>query len=138
VPRRRPAPGRGPGAGNDSGSAVAEIVIVLPTVILGLALFFQVAMWGLSDHALSAAVAEAGAAARAEYQGPSDATQVARSEISSLAAALVAHPVISVTLQPGGFVEVAAHASVPSIVPGLDPTVSATSIGPLQKFRAGE
>ena len=117
---------------------MAEIVIVLPTVLLGLALFFQVAMWGLSDHALSAAVAEAGAAARAEYQGPSDAAQVARSEISSLAGQLAMHPVISVSLQPGGFVKVEAQASVPSIFPGLRPTVSATSTGPLQQFRAGE
>lgn len=124
---------RAPG---DVGSAVAEIVIVLPTVLIGLGLFIQVAMWGLSAHALSAAVAEAGAAARAEYQGTAVATQVARQDLAALAGPLAAHPSVSVRLLPGNFVQVEAHASVPSIFPGLHPTVASTSTGPLQQFRA--
>lgn len=115
---------------------MVEIVIVLPALLACITLLMQVAMWGLSAHAVSMAVAEGGATARAEFQGAGAAASVVRHDLAVLAGPLASDPTVSVRLLPGDFVQVQAKARVPTIFPGLHPTVSATSTGPLQQFRA--
>ncbi len=135
VCRRRAAAAPPARLRSDRGSETVEIVILLPALMLLLTVGMQLALWGLAAHAMSLAVAEGGAEARAESGSPKAAISTVTDEISSIAGLLVDHVSVQVTGLPDNFVEVSATADVPTIFPGLTLQVSADSTGPVQAFR---
>lgn len=120
----------------DAGSATPEIVIVLPALMLLLLLGVQLALWGLAAHALDDAVAQGGAALRTNGSSARGATGLVLGELHAIAGGLVLHPVTTTATLPGGTVALSATGTVPSILLGISLRVSATSTGPVQRFRA--
>lgn len=100
------------------------------------ALAMQLAFWGLGAHALEAAVAEGGVTARAEAGSASQALALVQRDAKSFGGAFLVRPQVTAQGGPDDFVSISARAAVPSIVPGLDLAVEATSYGPRQQFRA--
>ncbi|HXY44245.1 MAG TPA: hypothetical protein VEH29_08655 [Acidimicrobiales bacterium] len=120
----------------ERGSESVEIVVVLPVLMALLVIGLQLAMWGLAAHALSLGVAEGGAAARAQFGGPAQATALVEGDVRSIAGTLVGSLKVAVHGLPDDFVVVSATGVVPMIFPGLELHVSAVSAGPVQGFRA--
>ncbi|MGH9293031.1 MAG: hypothetical protein ACRD0B_03525 [Acidimicrobiales bacterium] len=108
----------------------------MPTVMLMFAFAMQLALWGLGSHALSAAVAEAGAAATAVNASTSQAAALVAEDARNFGGGFLVDPRITAQGESNGFVAIQASAEVPSLVPGLDLVVRATSDGPAQLFRA--
>jgi hypothetical protein len=136
---RRPSPAARPGADAggrpDGGSSAAELVLVLPALMLVVALVVQVILWGLASHAVQASAATAGDVARGVGGTPGAAVAAARSELASVAGGLVDSPDVVATSIAGGESVVVVSGTVPSLIPGVHLTVSATSIGPFDQFR---
>lgn len=130
---RRPSghPARGEG-----GAAIAELLFVLPAVLVLFGLGVQLALWALAAHALDDAVAAGGAAWRDRGGTAAQATTAVESELAAIAGRLVLRP--KVTLRDLGYGEatISASGAVPSVLPGFVVTVSATSTGPVAQFRA--
>jgi hypothetical protein len=120
----------------DSGSSVPELLLVLPAVVLMFTLALQVSLWALAAHALSDAVAQGGAALRAQGGSSAAARTAVERELASIAGGLVNSPSVSISAGPDGQMSLAANGSVPSLLPGFHLRVSATSVGPSEKFRA--
>jgi hypothetical protein len=124
-------------AADERGSAVAELTLVLPALMLAVALVVQLALWALAAHAVQASAASAGDVARSLGGTQADAVATARGELSAIGGALVTSPTVSVVGMSGnGLVTVAVAGTVPSLFPGLHLHVSATSVGPAGVFRA--
>ena len=120
----------------ERGSGTPELVIIVPVLFLVVTLSFQLALWALAAHALSASVAEGGAALRSQGGTIVAARATVSQELQAVARNLVGHPSVSLTILPGGFEAITASASVPSVFPDLHLVVSATSAGPAEGFRA--
>lgn len=127
-----PAPARPGGA--ERGSSTPELVLVLPALMLAVTVAVQVVLWALAAHAVQASAATGGDVARGLGGTPAAATAAARAELASIAGGLVDSPAVAVQVLPGE-VSVVVRGTVPSIVPGLHLAVSATSVGPLERFR---
>jgi hypothetical protein len=124
-----------PGRLGEEGSSSAEIVLVLPVLMLLVAFAMQLALWALASHAVQASAATAGDVARGLGATPAEATAAARTELAAVAGGLVDSPDVQVTTAASGVSVVVVSGSVPSLVPGLHLEVSATSVGPLGEFR---
>ncbi|MGA2805941.1 MAG: TadE family protein [Acidimicrobiales bacterium] len=129
--RSRKAPG-----GDERGSSTAEIVVILPVLMLLITVGLQFALWALASSATSDSVAQGGAALRADGGTATAARAVALQELQVLASGLVVQPAVSVGTLPDSFASLSASGSVPSLLPGEHLIVSAESIGPDQQFRA--
>jgi hypothetical protein len=119
----------------DRGSAVAEMTLVLPALMLAVALVVQLALWALAAHAVQASAASAGDVARSLGGTPAEAIAAARGELASVGGLLVTSPLVSISASPSGEETVQVAGDVPSLFPGLHLHVSATSVGPAGRFR---
>ena len=125
------APGR-----DDRGSSTAEIVVILPLLMLLLTVGLQFALWALASNALSDSVAQGGAALRADGGNATAARTAVSQELQALGGGLVLRPAVSVQALPDSFASLSASGALPSLIPGEHLTVSAWSTGPEQLFRA--
>ncbi len=128
ISRRRHAAG-------DDGSATAELLLVLPAIMVTVAAALQLAFYGLAAHALALAVAEGGAAARAGTARPA-ALSLVREDVARLAGGILVNLDVKVGDAGSGSVTVSARASVVSLLPGFHISVASSSTGPSQVFRA--
>jgi Flp pilus assembly protein TadG len=119
----------------EEGSSTAELVLVLPVLMLLVAFAMQLALWALASHAVQASAATAGDVARGLGATPAEASAAARAELAAVAGGLVGAPEVQVTTAASGVSVVVVSGSVPSLIPGLHLEVSATSVGPLGEFR---
>jgi hypothetical protein len=122
--------------GSECGSSTAEIVVILPVLMLLITVGLQFALWALASGALTDSVAQGGAALRADGGTPTAARTAALQELQVLAGGLVVQPAVAVGTLPNSFASLSASGSVPSLLPGQHLIVSAESIGPDQQFRA--
>jgi hypothetical protein len=122
-------------AGSESGSSAAELVLILPALMLLVAMALQLAVWALAAHAVEAAAATAGDVARSLGATPSEAVGAGQGELTSISAGLVEAPNVRASTIPGDVSVVVVSGVVPSLIPGLHLTVSATSVGYLGEFR---
>ena len=122
--------------GSECGSSTAEIVVILPVLMLLITVGLQFALWALASSAMSDSVAQGGAGLRADGGSATGARVIALQELHTLASGLVERPVVSVGTLPDGIASLSASGSVPSLLPGEHLVVSAESTGPDQQFRA--
>ncbi len=122
--------------GSERGSSTAEIVVILPVLMLLITVGLQFALWALASSALTDSVAQGGAALRADGGTPTAARTAALKELQVLVGGLVVQPEVAVGTLPNSFAALSASGSVPSLLPGEHLIVSAESIGPDQQFRA--
>lgn len=119
----------------ETGSSTAELVLVLPALMILVSLAMQLIFWALASHAVQASAATGGDVARMSGATPAQAVAAARAELESIAGGLVTSPAVSVSTLPGGQEVFSVSGTVPSLIPGVRLEVSATSIGPLGRFR---
>ncbi|MGW1542414.1 TadE family protein [Streptomyces sp. NPDC002309] len=133
---REAAAGRG-----DSGMTAIEFVLLTPVLFFMIFATVQFALYFFADHVAQAAAQAGAREARAtadEHPGGwrGEARDVVDSYIAQLGPQLVLSPDV-VMLQPdAGTVGVEITARVPAVFPGLDLTVHAQSVGPVERFVA--
>lgn len=120
---------------DERGSETAELVLVLPALMLAVALATQVVLWALAAHAVQAAAATAGDTARSLGGTPAAAVAAGRAELDQIAGGLVLSPAVAAAVTAGGDSVVVVSGAVPELFPGVHLHVSATSTGPLGQFR---
>jgi Flp pilus assembly protein TadG len=121
---------------DDRGSSTVEIVVILPLLMLLLTVGLQFALWALASNALSDSVGQGGAALRADGGNATAARTTVSQELQALASGLVLRPTVSVQALPDSFASLSVSGALPSLIPGEHLTVSASSTGPEQQFRA--
>ena len=125
----------GESGGREAGSSTAELVLVLPALMILISLAMQLVFWALASHAVQASAATGGDVARMSGATPAQAVAAARSELASIAGGLVTSPVLRVTSIAGGEEVFTVSGTVPSLIPGVRLVVTATSVGPFDMFR---
>ncbi|MDQ0776605.1 Flp pilus assembly protein TadG [Streptomyces aurantiacus] len=126
-------------ARGDSGMTAIEFVLLTPVLFFMIFATVQFALYFFADHVAQAAAQAGARKARAtadESPGAwrGDARDVVESYIAQLGPQLVLGPDVK-TVQPApNTVGVEITAKVPSVFPGLDLTVHAQSVGPVERF----
>jgi hypothetical protein len=123
------------GSGRDAGTA--ELVVVLPALMILLALVLQFVFFVLASHTVEAAAATGGDVARAYGSTPAAGVAAADRELQAIGGRFVLSPKVNATELSGGEEVVTVEAGVISLLPGINLDVHASSIGPLSQFRAG-
>lgn len=120
---------------SDAGSAVVELVLLTPLLMILLLTVIQFALWQHARQVLLAAAQEGARAARAQGGTAQDGRARALDYIHQLGPDLVSSPAVDVN-RGVDVVTVRIHGQAVNIVPGLPLVVSATSAGPVERFRA--
>ena len=128
-----PLPRRVPAA--DRGSAAVELVLLTPLLMVCVLVVVQFALWQHARHVLLAAAQEGARAARAQGATAVDGRTRAYDYIMQLGPDLVTAPVVEVDRGVDA-VTVRIRGQAVNIVPGLPLMVTATSAGPVERFRA--
>ncbi len=127
--------GAGPAPSGERGSAAVELVLLTPLLMICVLVVVQFALWQHARQVLLAAAQEGARAARAQGGTAEDGRARAVELIEQIGPDLVASP--SVTVDRGlDIVSVRVRAQAVNIVPGLPLRVTATSAGPVERFRA--
>jgi hypothetical protein len=128
-----------PGLGQQRGSAVVEVAIVMPVVMIALFIAVQAALWAVSAELIQAS-ASFGSEQAAGAGGTSAAgTRAVLSYLKQHDVDTIGEPIVQTGLTDGGgFVFVRVSASIGGMLPGESIRVSATRVEPLQEFRGSE
>jgi Flp pilus assembly protein TadG len=121
-------------AGADRGSAAVELVLLTPLLMVCVLVVVQLALWQHARHVLLAAAQEGARAARAQGATAEDGRVRARDYILQIGPDLVTHPTIQVD-RSVDLVTVRIRGQAVNIVPGVPLQVTATSVGPVERFR---
>ena len=128
-----PLPQRVPAA--DRGSAAVELVLLTPLLMVCVLVVVQFALWQHARHVLLAAAQEGARAARAQGATAGDGRTRVYDYIEQLGPDLVTAPVVEVNRGVDA-VTVRVRGQAVNIVPGLPLMVTATSAGPVERFRS--
>ncbi|HET6860896.1 MAG TPA: TadE family protein [Streptomyces sp.] len=123
----------------DSGMTAIEFVLLTPVLFFMIFATVQFALYSFADHVAQAAAQAGAREARATadenpggWQG--EARGVAGSYIQQLGPQLVLGPEITMLQPEQNTVGVEVTGRVPSVFPGLNLTVHAQSMGPVERF----
>lgn len=125
--RRRP--------GAERGSAAVELVLLTPLLMVCVLVVVQFALWQHARHVLLAAAQEGARVARAQGATAEDGRLRAQDYIGQIGPDLVTAPTIEVDRNLD-LVTVRIRGRAVNIVPGVPLRVTATSAGPVERFRA--
>ncbi len=127
--------GAGPARSGERGSAAVELVLLTPLLMLCVLVVVQFALWQHARQVLLAAAQEGARAVRVQGGTAEDGRARAVALIEQIGPDLVASP--SVEVDRGlDVVSVRIRAQAVNIVPGVPLRVTATSAGPVERFRA--
>ena len=118
----------------DRGSAAVELVLLTPLLMVCVLVVVQFALWQHARHVLLAAAQEGARAARAQGATAEDGRLRAQDYIGQIGPDLVSAPVIEVD-RTVDVVTVRIRGQAVNILPGLPLRVTATSVGPVERFR---
>lgn len=119
----------------ERGSAAVELVLLTPLLMVCVLVVVQFALWQHARHVLLAAAQEGARAARAQGATAEDGRGRAQDYIEQIGPDLVSAPVIEVD-RTVDEVTVTIRGQAVNIVPGLPLRLTATSAGPVERFRA--
>ncbi|GHJ01254.1 hypothetical protein TPA0906_31190 [Streptomyces olivaceus] len=125
--------------GDDSGMTAIEFVLLTPVLFFMIFATVQFGLYFFADHVAQAAAQAGARKARATADAQpggwrGEANDVVDSYIRQLGPQLVLSPEVK-TLQPQqDTVGVEITARIPTVFPGLDLTVHAQSMGPVERF----
>ncbi len=119
----------------ERGSAAVELVLLTPLLMVCVLIVVQFALWQHARHVLLAAAQEGARAARAQGATAEDGRLRAEHYIGQIGPDLVAAPVIEVDRDLEA-VTVRIRGQAVNIVPGVPLLVTATSAGPVERFRS--
>ncbi|MFC8140218.1 TadE family protein [Streptomyces paradoxus] len=123
----------------DSGMTAIEFVLLTPVLFFMIFATVQFALYFFADHVAQAAAQAGARKARAtadEQPGAwrGEARDVVDSYIRQLGPQLVLSPDVTMVQPEQNTVGVEIAARVPTVFPGLDLTVHAQSVGPVERF----
>ena len=122
-------------SGAERGSAAVELVLLTPLLMVCVLVVVQFALWQHARHVLLAAAQEGARVARAQGATAEDGRLRAQSYIGQIGPDLVTAPTIEVD-RSLDLVTVRIRGQAVNIVPGVPLRVTATSAGPVERFRA--
>ncbi len=115
---------------------LAAFVVCIPAFFLAVLLAIQFALWSHASH-LARAAAEQGASTAAAYGStPAAGTAAAYQFIATAGPSSLTTPQVTTTTGTGNTVEVTITGRAQALIPWLSLGVSATSVEPVQQFRA--
>lgn len=119
----------------ERGSAAVELVLLTPLLMVCVLVVVQFALWQHARHVMLAAAQEGARAARAQGATAEDGRVRAQDYIGRIGPDLVSAPVIDVdrTIDE---VTVTIRGQAVNILPGIPLRVTATSVGPVERFRS--
>jgi len=121
------------------GSAVIEVAIVVPIVMIALFLAVQAALWAVSAELVQASASVGSEEAAGSGGSSASGTQAVLSYLKQHDVDTVGEPVVQTGLITGGdLVFVRVSAVIGGMFPGESIRVSATRVEPLQEFRQSE
>jgi len=119
----------------DSGETSAQVVLVVPVIILILMLAIQAGLYFHTSNVAGAAAAQGATAASSVNMTSSVAVQLGQSSASNFVMAagaqLLATPLVVVS---AGMVSVTVQVKVPRIIPFFSSSVGRSVIEPLERF----
>ncbi len=119
----------------DSGETSAQVVLVVPVIILVLMLAIQAGLYFHTSNVAGAAAAQGATAASSVNMTSSIAVQqgqsLARNFVTAAGAQLFATPLVVVS---AGMVSVTVQVKVPRIIPFFSSSVGRSVIEPLERF----
>lgn len=126
-------------ARGESGMTAIEFVLLTPVLFFMIFATVQFALYFFADHVAQAAAQAGARKARATAdENPGgwrgDARDVVDDYIQQLGPQLVLGPDVKTVEPKANTVGVEITAKVPSVFPGLDMTVRAQSVGPVERF----
>jgi Flp pilus assembly protein TadG len=130
---RQASPGRTPGA--ERGSAAIELVLLTPLLMVCVLIVVQFALWQHARHVVLSAAQEGARVARAQGASAEDGRLRAYDYIGQLGPDLVSSPIVEVD-RGLDTVTVRIRGQAVNIVPGVPLVVTATSAGPVERFRS--
>jgi Flp pilus assembly protein TadG len=130
---RHASPGRTPRA--ERGSAAIELVLLTPLLMVCVLIVVQFALWQHARHVVLSAAQEGARVARAQGASAEDGRLRAYDYIGQLGPDLVSSPVVEVD-RGLDTVTVRIRGEAVNIVPGVPLVVTATSAGPVERFRS--
>lgn len=119
----------------ERGSSAIELVLLTPVLMVCVLVVVQFALWQHARHVLLAAAQEGARVARSEGATAQDGRQRAYDYIRQIGPDLVTTPAVDVE-RDLDTVLVRIQGRAVSIVPGLPLRVTATSTGPVERFRS--
>ncbi|WP_313896230.1 pilus assembly protein [Streptomyces sp. YIM 98790] len=132
--------GHGPRRGGDSGASAIEFVMLTPVMFFLIFGAVQFAMFSFAQDVAKAAAQAGARTARAEADADpenwrTDAQEKAQSYVTQLGSGMFDGKVRITPFGPDdNVVGVRVTGKVPSILPGIDLTVTAESRGPVERF----
>jgi Flp pilus assembly protein TadG len=117
------------------GSAAVELVLLTPLLMICVLVVVQFALWQHARQVLLAAAQEGARAARAQGGTAEEGRARAFDYIEQIGPDLVSSPAVDVD-RGLDIVSVQVRGQAVNIVPGLPLRVTATSAGPVERFRA--
>ena len=118
----------------ERGAATTALILILPVVLLTVMVVVQFALAYHARQVLTAAAQDAAFAATASGASPDTATNTAQHVVDSAGSGLV-HDVMIQVSGDTDEIRVELTATVSSVVPGLELTVSGSSAAPTERFR---
>ncbi len=126
---------RGWGPTAERGSAAVELVLLAPLLMICVLVVVQFALWQHARQVLLGAAQEGARAARAQGGTAENGRARALDYIEQIGPDLVSSPAVIVD-RGIDVVSVRIRGQAVNIVPGLPLRVTATSAGPVERFRA--
>lgn len=117
------------------GSAAVELVLLTPLLMICVLVVVQFALWQHARQVLLAAAQEGARVARAQDGTAEEGRARAFDYIEQIGPDLVSSPAVDVE-RSLDIVSVQVRGQAVNIVPGLPLRVTATSAGPVERFRA--
>ena len=117
------------------GSAAVELVLLTPLLMILVLVVVQFALWQHARQVLLAAAQEGARAARAQGGTAEEGRARTLDYIQQIGPDLVSSPAVEVN-RSLDIVSVEVRGQAVNIVPGLPLRVTATSVGPVERFRA--
>ena len=119
----------------ERGSAAVELVLLTPLLMVCVLVVVQFALWQHARHVMLAAAQEGARAARAQGATAEDGRVRAQDYIGRIGPDLVSGAIIDVdrTIDE---VTVTIRGQAVNILPGIPLRVTATSVGPVERFRS--
>jgi Flp pilus assembly protein TadG len=119
----------------ERGSAAVELVLLTPLLMVCVLVVVQFSLWQHARHVMLAAAQEGARAARAQGATAEDGRVRAQDYIGRIGPDLVSGPIIDVdrTIDE---VTVTIRGQAVNILPGIPLRVTATSVGPVERFRS--
>ena len=121
-------------ARSQAGAVATELVIVTPVLLLLMMVVVQFALWEHAQHIAQAAAQRGAETARVEHGSDAQGLATARQAITQLGGNLLVGSSVTIS-RSGDVITVDVTGRADAVVPFLELPVTATAVGPVERFQ---